>query len=77
MGLLDNANMVDAKRLEAISHASVTRSGCLRFSTDAMDTMGLAGARSTMLFSLADRRRPNGDVEHGAVARPGGAERFA
>lgn len=70
MGLLDNAEMVDAKRFEVIAHASVMRSGRLRFATDAMEMMDLPSVKSIILFSLSDRRFPNDEVEYGAVTCP-------
>ncbi len=70
MGLLDNASMVDAKRFEAIAHASVMRSGRLRFATDAMEMMDLAEVKSIILFSLSDRHYPNDEIEYGAVTCP-------
>ena len=70
MGLLDHASMVDAKRFEVIAHASVMRSGRLRFATDAMEMMDLPGVKSIILFSLSDRRYPGDDIEYGAVTCP-------
>lgn len=70
MGLLDHAEMVDAKRFEVIAHASVMRSGRLRFATDAMEMMDLPSVKSIILFSLSDRRYPSDDVEYGAVTCP-------
>ena len=70
MGLLDHASMVDAKRFEVIAHASVMRSGRLRFATDAMEMMDLPGVKSIILFSLSDRHYPGGEVEYGAVTCP-------
>ena len=78
MGLLDNASMVDAKRFEEIAHASVMRSGRLRFATDAMEMMDLAGVKSIILFSLSDRNNPSGEIEYGAVTcHEGDARGFA
>lgn len=70
MGLLDHAEMVDAKRFEVIAHASVMRSGRLRFATDAMEMMDLPGVKSIILFSLSDRHYPGDEVEYGAVTCP-------
>ena len=70
MGLLDNAEMVDAKRFEVIAHASVMRSGRLRFATDAMEMMDLPGVGSIILFSLKPQSADNELVEFGAVACP-------
>ena len=55
MGLLDNADMVDAKRFEVIAHATVMKSGRLRFATDAMEMMDLRLVNSIILFSFASR----------------------
>lgn len=70
MGLLDHASMVDAKRFEVIAHASVMRSGRLRFATDAMEMMDLPEVKSIILFSLSDRRFPDDETEYGAVTCP-------
>lgn len=66
MGLLDNADMVDAKRFEVIAHATVMKSGRLRFATDAMEMMNLRFVNSIILFSFASRS-PDAPVEFGAV----------
>ena len=60
MGLLDNADMVDAKRFE------VMKSGRLRFATDAMEMMDLRLVNSIILFSFASRS-PDAPIEFGAV----------
>ena len=70
MGLLDHAKMVDAKRFEVIAHASVMRSGRLRFATDAMEMMDLSGVKSIILFSLSNNRYPDDEIEYGAVTCP-------
>ena len=66
MGLLDNADMVDAKKFEIIAHATVMKSGRLRFATDAMEMMNLRLVNSIILFSLASRS-PDTPIEFGAV----------
>ncbi len=70
MGLLDHASMVDAKRFEVIAHASVMRSGRLRFATDAMEMMDLQGVKSIILFSLCNRPDASDEIEYGAVTCP-------
>ena len=70
MGLLDHASMVDAKRFEVIAHASVMRSGRLRFATDAMEMMDLPGVKSIILFSLSNRHYHSDEIEYGAVTCP-------
>lgn len=67
MGLLDHAQLVDAKRFETIAHAIVMTSGRLRFATDAMELMGLSEVKGIMLFSLNTRCYPDDDVEYAAV----------
>lgn len=66
MGLLDNADMVDAKKFEIIAHATVMKSGRLRFATDAMEMMNLRLVNSIILFSFASRS-PDAPIEFGAV----------
>ena len=66
MGLLDNADMVDAKKFEIIAHATVMKSGRLRFATDAIEMMNLRLVNSIILFSLASRS-PDTPIEFGAV----------
>lgn len=68
MGILDNANMVDAKRFETIAHATVLSSGRLRFATDAMEMMELDKVQSIILFALPRPRFENeGGIEFAAV----------
>lgn len=72
MALLDNAEIVDAKRFEVIAHATVMTSGRLRFATDAMEMMELNDdkIKGIILFSLNSRRMPDDDTEFLAVTCP-------
>ncbi|MBQ0033097.1 MAG: hypothetical protein KBT68_09905 [bacterium] len=65
--IINEDNMVDAKRFETIAHASVMTSGRLRFATDAMELMNLNDVKSVILFSLNNRRMPDEDIEYAAV----------